>query len=393
VAFFLPANRYPVYTRRTVDPENLIMSFKTPQTYLSVLAMTAVVALGGCRRGAGPAQGGPGAGGTPPPSAVKIVTLQESPIEDTSEFIATIRSLRSMTVQPEVEGFITRILVKSGDRVSAGDSLVQINQARQEAAVSNVEATRGGAEADVQYWTQQVKRLGALVDAGAVSKAEFDQAQTSLRTAQAQLTAIDAQVRQGRVELRFYRVTAPQAGTIGDIPVRTGDRVTTSTVITTIDDRSGLEAYIQVPLDRSPLLRVGLPVRLLDDNNKVVGTNPVTFVAPRVDDATQTVLVKTLLKELPPTLRVLQFVRTQIVWRNLQGLRVPVTAVVRISGQYFAYVAESGPNNSLVAKQRPIEVGDVLDNDYIVRSGLKPGEKLIVSGIQKIGDGAPVRGE
>jgi RND family efflux transporter MFP subunit len=269
---------------------------------------------------------------------------------------------------------------------------VQINQARQEAAVSNVEATRAGAEADVAYWRQQTKRLAALVDAGAVSKQEFDQAQNSLRTAEAQLTAIDAQLRQGRVELQFYRVTAPQAGTVGDIPVRTGDRVTTSTLITTIDDSSGLEAYIQVPLDKSPLLRLGLPVRLLDENNKVVATNPISFVAPRVDDATQTVLVKSALKQMPPSVRVQQFVRTQIVWRNLQGLKVPVTAVVRISGQYFCYVAE-GANNALVAKQKPIELGEVLENDYVVKSGLKPGDKLIVSGIQKIGDGAPVRGE
>jgi RND family efflux transporter MFP subunit len=369
------------------------MSLKNTHPSLSVLALTALVALSGCNRSAPPAQGAPGAGGAPPASGVKIVTLQESPVEDMSEFIATIRSLRSTTVQPEVEGFITRILVKSGDRVRVGDPLVQINQARQEASVSNVEATRAGAQADVDYWRGQVKRLSALVDAGAISKQEFDQAQNSLRTAEAKLTAIEAQVRQDKVELQFYRVVAPQAGTIGDIPVRTGDRVTTSTLITTIDDNSGLEAYIQVPLDRSPLLRLGLPVRLLDADDKVVATNPISFIAPRVDDATQTVLVKSALKQMPPTLKVQQFVKTQIVWRNVQGLRAPVTAVVRISGQYFAYVAESGPNNTLVARQKPIEVGELIENDYVIKSGLKAGDKLIVSGIQKIGDGAPVRAE
>jgi len=369
------------------------MSLKNAHLSLSVLVMAALITVGGCRRGAAPAQGAPGAGGAPPAAGVKILTLQESPVEDMSEFIATIRSLRSTTVQPEVDGFITRILVKSGDQVRLGQPLVQINQARQEASVSNVEATRTGVEANVEYWRMQTKRLAALVEAGAISKQEFEQAQTSLRTAEAQLTSTDAQVRQGRVELQFYRVTAPQAGTIGDIPVRTGDRVTTSTVITTIDDNTGLEAYIQVPLDRSPMLRPGLPVRLLDANNKVVATNPISFVAPRVDDATQTVLVKSLLKELPPALRVQQFVRTQIVWRNEQGLRVPVTAVVRISGQYFCYTAESGPNNTLVARQKPIEVGELIENDYVIKSGLKAGDKVIVSGIQKIGDGAPVRAE
>ena len=185
-------------------------------------------------------------------------------IDDTSDFIATLRSLRSTTIQPEVDGLVTRIFVKSGQRVNVGTPLVQINPAKQQAAVSSTEANRAGTEADVQYWRQQIKRLESLVAAGAVSRAEFDQAQNSLRTAEARLAALDAQVREGRVELEFYRVDAPQAGTIGDIAVRVGDRVTTSTMITTIDDGQALEAYVQVPLDRSPQLRLGLPVQLLD---------------------------------------------------------------------------------------------------------------------------------
>ena len=186
----------------------------------------------------------------PPPS--RRARSRRPPIEDASEFIATLRSLRSTTVQPEVEGLVTRIFVKAGDRVSVGTPLVQINPAKQQAAVSSAEANRAGTEADVQYWRQQVKRLESLVEAGAVSKAEFDQAQNSLRTAEARLAALDAQVREGRVELEFYRVVAPQSGTVGDIAIRVGDRVTNSTEITTIDDGQALEAYIQVPLDRSP---------------------------------------------------------------------------------------------------------------------------------------------
>jgi multidrug efflux pump subunit AcrA (membrane-fusion protein) len=149
---------------------------------------------------------------------------------------------------------------------------------------------------------------------------------------------------------------------------------------------------VQVPLNRSPQLKLGLPVQLLDGDGKVLATNPITFIASRVDDATQTVLVKSLLKQVPPSVRVLQFIRARIIWRTVQGLKVPITAVVRISGQYFCFVAESG-QGGLVARQRPIEVGEVIGNDYVVRSGLKEGEQLIVSGIQKIGDGAPVRGE
>jgi RND family efflux transporter MFP subunit len=351
---------------------------------VGVLALSAT----SCR-GNAPAQAPAG----PPPAAVKIETLAETPIEDASEFIATLRSLRSTTIQPEVEGLITRIFVKAGQRVSVGAPLVQINADRQQANVMSTEASGAGAEADVQYWRQQVKRLEALVGAGAISRAEFDQAQSSLRQAEARLTAIDAQVREGKVQLRFFRVSAPQSGMVGEIPVRVGDRVTTSTVLTTIDENQAVEVYVPVPLDRSAQLRLGLPVQLLDSDGKVVVTNPVTFVSPRVDDETQTVLVKSLLRQVPPSVRLLQFVRTRIIWRSIPGLKVPVIAVVRITGQYFCFVAEPGPQGALVARQKPIEVGQVVGNDYVVRSGLAVGDKLIVSGIQKIGDGAPVRAE
>ena len=336
------------------------------------------------------AAGGPPPG--PPPTAVQVVTLEQKPVQQTSEFIATVRSLRSTTVQPEVDGIVTRIFVKAGDHVRAGAPLVQINADKQQATVHSAEANRAGTEADVQYWRGQVKRLEALVGAGAISRQEFDQAQNTLRTAEARLAALEAQVREGRVELQYYRVDAPQAGVIGEIPVRTGDRVTSSTVITTIDENASLEAYIQIPLDRSPDLRLGLPVQLLDPTGKVTATNPVTFVAPRVDSATQTVLIKSALREMPPAVRVQQFVRARVVWESKPGVTLPVTAVSRVSGQYFCFVAEPGPSG-MVARQRPVQVGEVVGNDYVITGGVKPGDKVVVSGIQKIGDGAPIKAE
>jgi RND family efflux transporter MFP subunit len=321
-----------------------------------------------------------------------MVTLREKPVEQASEFIAQLRSQRSATIQPEVEGVLTRIFVKPGDRVPAGRPLVQINADKQQAAVRSTEANRGGTEADVTYWREQVKRLEALVQAGAISRQEFEQAQNSLRTAEARLSALDAQVREGQVELGYYRVNAPQAGVIGDITLRVGDRVTSSTVITTIDDNSVLEADIQVPLDRSPMLRIGLPVQVLDSEGKVAATNPISFVAPRVDEQTQTVLVKSRLREAPPALRAQQFARTRIVWSSAPGLTVPLTAVTRISGLYFCFVAEQA-DGGLVARQRPIEVGELIGNEYLVRSGLKAGDRVITTGIQKLGNGAPVKEE
>ena len=128
----------------------------------------------------------------PPPTAVKTLTLKAAPIEDASEFIATVRSLRSTTVQPEVEGHRHAHLRKAGGSGSASARRCRRStRPSSEAAVSSTEANRAGTEADVQYWRLQVKRLASLLEAGAVSKAEFDQAQKSLRTAEARLTALE----------------------------------------------------------------------------------------------------------------------------------------------------------------------------------------------------------
>jgi RND family efflux transporter MFP subunit len=179
---------------------------------------------------------------------------------------------------------------------------------------------------------------------------------------------------------------------VGDITLRVGDRVTPATTITTIDDNSRLEADIQVPLDRTPDLRLGMPVQMLDAEGKALATNPITFVAPRVDERTQTVLVKSLLRDAPPAMRAQQFARARIIWRQSPGLTVPLTAVTRINGLYFCFVAEQS-ENGLVARQKPIEVGELVGNEYVVRGGLKPGDRIITSGLQKISNGAPVKPE
>lgn len=356
----------------------------------------ALVLLAACNRGETPAGGGaaqPGRGGPPTAAGVTIVTLQETPVVLSSDFISTVRSLNSTTIQPQVDGRVVKIHVKSGDTVRVGTPLVQIDQEKQVATVRSTESQRAGREADVAYWKAQVERLQALLRAGAISQNEFDAATHNLSTAEANLAALDAQVREGRVQLQYYRVTAPTTGVVGDILIREGDRITTSTVITTIDDKAGLEAYIQVPVDRAPELRVGLTTQILDTDGKVVATNPISFVSPRADPATQTVLAKALLRETPANMKIQQFVKVRVVWRSEPGLTIPITAVTRVNGQYFCFLAESTPGGGLVAKQHPVQVGEVLGNDYVVRAGLKAGDKLIVSGIQKVADGAPVKAQ
>jgi RND family efflux transporter MFP subunit len=310
-------------------------------------------------------------------------------VERKSEYIATVKSRRSTTIQPQVEGFITAINARPGQRVNRGTALMQIDSGRQQAAVASLESVRAAREADVQFARQQAERMKTLYEAGAVSQQEFEQASTSVQTSQAQLRATDAQIREQQVELAYHRVTAPTAGIVGDIPVRVGDRVTRQTVLTTIDENAGLELYINVPVGQASSLKPGLLVRIVDDAGQTLTTSEVNFVSPSVDTATQSVLLKAPL-DANARFRSDQFVRAQVVWDNSPALTVPLVAVTRITGQYFVYVVEKGEGGMVVARQRSVQLGPVVGNDYVVLSGLAEGEELIVSGVQKIGDGMPV---
>jgi RND family efflux transporter MFP subunit len=327
--------------------------------------------------------------GGPPAVPVEVMALRPHLVEQASEFVGTVKSRRSTTVKPQVEGFVTRILVRSGDRVSPGAPLMQIDPSLQRAAVASLESQRASREAALRYAEQEARRTKTLFEAGASSQAEMDQAQTALTTARAQFEAAEAQVRQQQVALDYHLVTSPTAGVVGDVPVRVGDSVTRSTVLTTIDRNAGLEVYVNVPVQEAGRLRVGLPVRLLDDAGGLITSTRLSFVSPAVDAGSQSVLVKATLDE-PQGLRTEQFVRARIVWTEEPALTVPFLAVSRVNGQYFAYVAERGTDGRTLARQRVVDLGTVVGNDYVLRSGLKAGEQLIVSGIQKIADGVPV---
>ena len=345
-----------------------------------------------CGRG-GSAPAGPPAGGMPP-MPVDIVTLAAKTVEQTSEFVASLKSRRSATIQPQVEGFVTRVAVRSGQSVAEGALLFEIDSAPEQAALASTQSMRPMRESDVEFARQQVERNKTLLNAGAISQREVEQFEAQLRAAEAQLKALDEQIRQQRSQLSYYRVTAPIAGTVGDVPVNAGDRVTRSTVMTTVDENDFLEVYINVPVQQAPQLKVGLPVRLVDDRGQTLATNPLTFVSPTVDNATQSVLAKARLVDGRGQFRSDQFVRARIVWSSAPGLTVPVTGVLRINAQFFVFVAEKGDaaksSTGMTAKQKPVQLGDIIDNEYVVQGGLQPGEQLIVGGLQKIRDGAPV---
>jgi RND family efflux transporter MFP subunit len=320
---------------------------------------------------------------------VKVQVARSLPVNDTTTYVATLKSRDSAVVMPEVEGRITQIFVHSGEQVTAGQRLMQIDPSKQQATVNSQQHGRAAQEANLAYAQQQYQRVSGLYAAGVVAKQDYDQAKTALDSAQAQLKSLDAQVEEQQVQLHYYSVIAGASGIIGDIPVRVGDRVTTSTTLTTIDKPGSLEAYIYIPIERSPDLKMNMPVQILDGSGNVIADSRITFISPEVDTTTQSVLVKATIANNKDKLRTAQFIRARVVWGTSQSPVIPVLAVSRIGGQFFAFVAED-QNGKTVAHQKALKVGEMVGNDYAVLDGIKVGDKIIVSGTQFLVDGMPV---
>jgi len=359
------------------------MSSRTVALAIAALAALSATA---CNRGE-PAAAPPAM----PPTPVALAVATMAPVDEATEYVATLKSLHSTSIQPQIDGQITQILVKSGDRVRAGARLMQIDPRRQQAAVSSQEAERASRQEAVSFARQQAQRSRDLLAAGAISKQELEQAETALRTAEANLKALEAQVQQQQVQLRYYTVSAPTSGIVGDIPVRVGSQVTPQTVLTTIDQNETLEVHISVPIERAAALKTGLPIRLLSsDGSTDLATTKVGFISPHVDDQAQSVLVKGTVQNPGSRLRASQYVRARIIWNTAEGLVVPVTSVLRINGRFFAFVAEDA-GGKLVAKQRAMTVGPIVGDNYPVLDGIKPGERIVTAGAQKLADGVPIQ--
>jgi RND family efflux transporter MFP subunit len=268
--------------------------------------------------------------------------------------------------------------------------MMQIDPLKQQATVKSQEDTRAAAEANLKYAQQQFDRTSALNASGVVSRQDLDQARSALDNAKAQVRALDATVREQQVQLHYYNVTAPWSGIVGDIPVRVGDRVTTSTALTTVDKPGSLEVYVYVPIERAAQLKMNMPVQVIDGSANVIADSRVSFISPQVDNTTQTILVKARIANSQDKLRQSQFIRARVIWGTQKSPVVPVLAVSRIGGQYFAFIAEPGSNGSYVARQKPLKIGQMVDNNYVVLEGVKPGDKVIVSGTQFLVDGVPV---
>src|SRR5437868_10908097 len=352
----------------------------------TALIFTLFSGMIGCSENAKPAQPAEGGFQAMP---VKVMEAKTMPVNDASEYVATLKSRDSAVIMPQVEGQLTQIFVHSGDKVAAGGALMEIDPLKQQATVKSQESARAAQQAQLSWAKQQYERSQGLSAAGVVSKQDLDQAKGTFEAAQAQMEALDAQVSEQQVQLHYYKVTAPRSGIVGDIPVRVGDRVTSTTQLTTVDQPGSLEVYVYVPVEHSAQLRMGMPVDVVNRDGKVLAESRVSFISPQVDNSTQTVLVKARIANGNDALRQAQFVRAQVIFGTHQNPEVPILSVSRLAGQYFAFIAEP-EKGGYVARQKPIKVGQTVGNNLEVLEGVKPGDKVIVSGTQLLVDGMPV---
>ena len=326
----------------------------------------------------------------PQPLPVKVETINLAPVPRADEYVATVKSRRSASIQPQVNGTLTRILVKSGDRVHTGQVLMTIDPLKQQASVDEQTSTVEQKKAIFDYNQRELERQKGLYEGEVTSKQNYDYAMQAFENSKADWDSAKAALATQQRQLAYYHLTAPFDGIVGDVPVHIGDYVSPTTLLTTVDKNTDLEAYIYIPTERASEIRMGLPVQVVSSTGELIEKTKIDFISQQVDNALQGILVKAPIHAPLDRFRNSQLVKARVVWSTSPAPTVPVLAVTRVGGQPFVYLADSSGNGS-VAKQRAISLGDTIGNDYAITAGLKAGDKVIVSGTQFLVDGMPVR--
>lgn len=364
---------------------------------------------------------------------VPIAAVETGTVTDSSDYVANLQSRQSVTLQPRVDGYVQEIYVKAGDRVEAGAPILRIDPAKQQAALQQSVAVVASSQADFEsaratlaqlqaakestlssldFNQKEFKRYSDLASQGAIAKQKLDEVSNSLRNARAELGKIDAQITaqqaninsaatrieasrsgaiQQEVQLDFYTVSAPFAGIVGDIPIKVGDNVNSTTQLTTVTQNQVLEVQISVPVENAPRLKMGQPVELLDTQDKPLVKGNIAFISPNINPQTQSVLVKANFNNANNQLKANQFVRARLIWSSRSGVLVPTSAISRLGGQDFVFVAETSPDGkSLIANQKPVKLGKITGNNQEVLEGLNAKDKIVTGNILQLRNGAAI---
>ena len=357
----------------------------------------AVLLLAACSKSGPPAA-------APPPPEVRVVRVAPEPIVDVIELPGRLQAVRIAEVRARVDGIVQRRLYTEGTDVRQGQPLFAIDPRELRARVSAAQAALTRAQATAANARQDVARYRGLVAQQALSQQEYDAAEARLRTAEADVAQRGAELAAARLSLGYTTVTAPISGRAGRAEVTEGALVSAGagTLLTRIEQVDPIYAnFSQSSSDvlalrnkiasgalKAPDSR-NVPVRLvLEDGTPYRTIGKLNFVDLSFDEATGTAALRAEFPNPQRTLVPGQFVRVRVeAGVQAEGLRIPQRAVtVTPQGATVMIVGAKD-----VAESRPVQVGALEGDSWIIRGGLAPGDRVIVDGLQKVRPGAPVK--
>lgn len=367
---------------------------RSPAVSFSALLLPVAVALvlSGC--------GQPAAQEVPPSDApsVSVATVIEKTIMETQEFSGRLEAVDRVEIRPRVSGFIASVNFTPGARVKKGDLLFVIDPRPYEAEASRTEAAMLAARARADLARLEFERAEKLVADRAISQREAEEKAATMKELQASARAAEAAWEAARLNLGFTRVHAPIDGRVSKAEVTAGNLVDPNVILTSVVSNDPIHASFDG--DEDTYLRVGalarqgkaVTVRVgLANEQGFPHEGRLEFVDNRLDPTTGSVRMRAILPNSDGVLAPGLFARVQLAAGNGTGgatsaLLIHERAIGTDQNRKFVYVI--GEDNK--AEYRPVVLGPLADGLRVVRDGLKPGEKIVVNGLQRVRPGAPV---
>jgi multidrug efflux system membrane fusion protein len=337
----------------------------------------------------------------PPAPQVSTVTVAASSLELTEDLPGRVAALRVAEIRPQVSGIVQRRLFEQGAEVRAGQPLFQINAAPFHAEADMASAALQRADAALARAKLQVTRLEPLVKADAVSRQTFDDAVSQREQAAADVTQARATLARRQLDLKFATVEAPISGRIDQALITEGALVGSSDASPMARVQQIDQVYVDVRQPAASLDAVqqalgaapadaaqGLSVAIVRGNGEPYDiAGRMLFSGVSVDAATGDVLLRVLVDNPKRQLLPGMFVRARVPRPSYaDAVTVPQQAVVRSGGQPHLWIVDAQNAARFVA----VDLGELADRRYRVRSGIDAGQKVVVEGIERLSDGLTV---
>jgi membrane fusion protein (multidrug efflux system) len=365
------------------------------------VASALALVLSAC--GQSPGQGGPGGPGGFPPPVVTVANVEPKDVPVSYEYPAQTAGYREVEVRARVTGILEKRNFREGAPVKQGQSLFTIDPQPFRVALARAEADVAVAEARLNQAQREVKRLKPVIEARAISQKEYDDAVSAEQVADAELKSARARVNEAKLNVQYTRVEAPISGVTSRSVVSEGTLVSGPNVLlTTVTQTDPVYVIFGIP-DREYLAlrrdvdagRLRLPEQgrfkanvKMADGRAYGKSGVVNFTDVRVSPQTGTIETRAEFANPDGMLRTGEFVRIVLEGAvRPAAVVVPQRAVLEGPKGKFVYVVTADSK----AEARPVEVGDWSGEGWIIHSGLKSGERVIVDGVLKLGPGAPVK--